>query len=58
VVLTFGIRHGAKTSQGHLVGENHDLKLNLRRAKALAQCTLSKDEYLKILRDKGLIREL
>jgi hypothetical protein len=55
IVLTFGIRHSKKTGQGHLVGENRDLKLNLTRAKALAACTFSKDEYFQVLKERGII---
>ena len=55
IILAFGIRHSRRTGQNHLVGENHELKLNLRRAKSLAACTLSKQEYFQILRDRGIL---
>lgn len=55
IVLTFGIRHGNNSNHGHLIGENHDLKLNATRANALAKCTMSKVEYIEVLREKGII---
>jgi hypothetical protein len=55
LVLTFGIRHGAKSGHGHLCGSNGDLKLNEKRVAALARCTMSKDEYFEVLRDRGLL---
>ncbi len=55
IVLTFGIRHGSKTGQGHLVGENHALKLNATKAVALARCNMTKDEYIEHLRERRII---
>jgi hypothetical protein len=55
LILQFGIRHGKKSKHGHLCGSNGDLKLNEIKVKALARCTLSKDEYFEILRSKGII---
>jgi hypothetical protein len=55
LVLWFGIRHGRTTGQGHLVGENHQLKLNATGALALARCTMTKDEYIQHLKDCGII---
>lgn len=55
LVLWFGIRHGRTTGQGHLVGENHQLKLNAQSALALARCTMSKDEYIQYLKARGII---
>jgi hypothetical protein len=55
LILTFGIRHGAKSGHGHLCGTNGDLKINEDRVAALARCTMSKDEYFKVLQDRGLL---
>jgi general stress protein YciG len=50
-ILEFGIRHGGKSSHGHLVGEkNGDLRLNASRAYNLATCTFSKLEYIDVLK--------
>ncbi len=57
IVLTFGIRHGSNTGQGHLVGENHALKLNATKAKALASCAMTKNEYIEHLREKSIIAD-
>jgi hypothetical protein len=57
LVLRFGIRHGRDSGHGHLVGENHDLKLSERDVFALAECTLSKIQYFKILVQKGVISD-
>ncbi len=55
LVLVFGIRHGKKGGHGHLEGENRDLKLNSARAVALARCTLSKEDYFEVLRERGVL---
>ncbi len=55
LILTFGIRNGSKSGHGHLVGEMGDLRLNGRKAKQLAECTMSKDEYVAHLTGVGLI---
>ena len=55
IILTFGIRHGSKSGHGHLVGEHGPLKLNAAKVSALAECTLSRDQYIEILKDKGII---
>jgi hypothetical protein len=55
IVLTFGIRHGAKSGHGHLCGSNRDLRMNEGRVVALARCTMSKDEYFDVLREKGVL---
>ncbi len=55
LILRFGIRHSKKSGQGHLVGENHELRLNATRALALAKCTMSKEEYIEHLKGRGLI---
>jgi len=55
LILTFGIRHGKNSGHGHLCGSNGDLKLSETRAVALARCTMSKDEYLQHLKDRGIL---
>lgn len=55
LILTFGIRHGSKSGHGHLVGEHGPLKLNAAKVSALAECTLSRDQYIEILQDRGII---
>ena len=55
LILRFGIRHGTRTGQGHLVGENHDLRLNATKVLDLARCIMTKDEYIEHLRVKGLV---
>ena len=57
IVLTFGIRHGSKTGQGHLVGENHALRLSATKAVALARCDMTKDDYIEHLRGKNIITD-
>jgi hypothetical protein len=57
IILVFGIRHGKKSGHGHLVGENHALKINGNKAVALAKCTLSCESYFDILRERGIIPE-
>ena len=57
LVLRFGIRHGSRTGQGHLVGQNHPLKLNATKALDLAHCTMSKDEYVEHLKSVGIIQD-
>ena len=57
IVLTFGIRHGSKTGQGHLVGKNHELKLSATKAIALARCDMTKDEYIEHLRERNIIAD-
>ena len=55
IILTFGIRHGSNTGQGHLVGENHPLKLNATKAQHLARCFMTKDQYFEHLRERNII---
>lgn len=56
LILVFGIRHGRKARHGFLAGENGPLKLNETKALALARCTLTKEQYIQILREKGFIQ--
>lgn len=53
-VLQFGIRRGSRKDQGHghIPGSIH---LNPRDALLLAQCPLSRDEWIRRMRDKRLI---
>lgn len=57
IIFTFGIRHGTRTGQGHLVGRNRDLRLSETQALALARCTITKEAYFDILRERGLLPE-
>jgi len=53
-ILDFGIRRGSRRDQGH----GHiprDIHLNLRDALSLAQCTLSYDQWIRRMKDKGVI---
>jgi hypothetical protein len=55
LILTFGIRHGAKSGHGHLCGTNGDLKLSESNVLALARCTMSKDQYFEVLKQRGIL---
>ena len=57
IVITFGIRHGSNTGQGHLVGKNHDLKLSATEAIALARCQMTKIQYFDHLKARGIISD-
>jgi hypothetical protein len=53
-IADFGIRRGSRRDQGH----GHipaDIHLNLREALSLAQCTLSREQWIQRMKDKGLI---
>ena len=52
LILNFGIRHGAKSKHGHLPRALH---LNQAQTVKLARCQISRDEYIEILRAKGLL---
>jgi hypothetical protein len=56
-IITFGIRHGAKSGHGHLVGRYGDLRLNETKVLKLANCTMSKDEYFQELMRIGEIED-
>ena len=54
LLASFGIRRGSKKDLGH----DHipsDLHIGPRDARRLAQCPLSRDGWLSILKDKGLL---
>jgi hypothetical protein len=55
LVLTFGIRHGPNSGHGHLCGANGDLKMNEANVVALARCTMTKEQYFDLLREKGVL---
>jgi hypothetical protein len=55
LIFEFGIRHGKRRPHGHLVGENNVLHLSETRAIAFARCSLKIEEYIQILRGKGVI---
>jgi hypothetical protein len=46
--------HGNKDLPGHLIRQQ--LKVNEKQFSGLISCTLSVDDYISILREKGLIR--
>ena len=53
-VADFGMRRGSRRDQGH----GHiprDIHLNLRDALSLAQCTLSYEQWIQRMKEKGLI---
>jgi hypothetical protein len=54
LIAHFGMRRGSEKDKGH----DHiikDLHLNPHKARLLAQCPLSKEQWLEILRVKGII---
>jgi hypothetical protein len=54
VIASFGIRRGSQRDQGH----DHiqrSLHLSPNKARLLAQCPLSKDGWLDILKEKRLL---
>ena len=53
-VADFGIRRGSRRDQGH----GHvprDIHLNLRDSLSLAECTLSYEQWIQRMTEKGLI---
>ena len=54
LVAYFGIRHGSDKEQGH-DHISRDLHVGPRDARLLAQCPLSREGWLDILRQKGQI---
>jgi hypothetical protein len=55
-VADFGIRRGSRRDQGH----GHiprDIHLSPRDTLALAECTLSYEQWIQRMKDKGLIEE-
>jgi hypothetical protein len=55
VILTFGIRHGKTGGHGHLCGSSGNLRLSEHKVVKLANCTMSKAEYIQHLKDIGEI---
>jgi hypothetical protein len=57
LIATFGIRRGSRKDQGHdhIPGKLH---LNARDCLSLAQCTMSYDQWIQRMKDKGLIEEV
>lgn len=54
LVATFGIRRGSKKEQSH----DHvpsSLHVSPNQARLLGQCPMSREEYIEVLRQKGLI---
>jgi hypothetical protein len=55
-ITEFGLRRGSKKDQGH----GHvpaSIYLSLRDALALAQCSLSYEDWVQRMKDKGVIKE-
>lgn len=55
IILTFGIRHGKKGGHGHLVGRYGNLRLSETKVQQLAACSMSRDDYIRHLKDIGEI---
>ncbi|HLG14539.1 MAG TPA: hypothetical protein VJH03_08570 [Blastocatellia bacterium] len=55
-VLQFGIRRGSRNDSGHDHLPNN-LHLHPRDALLLAQCPLSREEWLRRMKEKGLITD-
>jgi hypothetical protein len=54
LIASFGIRRGSSRDQGH----DHiskDLHLSPSKARLLAQCPLTPEKWLEIMREKGLV---
>jgi hypothetical protein len=56
-IFEFGIRHGSKSTHGHLCGENKVLHLSESNALSFSRCHITMNEYVRILREKGVIPE-
>jgi hypothetical protein len=54
LIADFGIRRGSNKEQGHDHVQK-DLHVTSRDAKLLAQCPLTREAWLDLLRDKGLL---
>jgi hypothetical protein len=55
IVVSFGIRHSKKAKNGHIPGE---LQIGPHQALNLANCPMSKEDYLEVLRGKGLLQKV
>jgi hypothetical protein len=55
LVLSFGIRHGRDSGHGHIP---KDMSLSQYDTVRMANCTMSKADYLIVLRDKGMIDKI
>ncbi len=54
IIASFGIRRGSEKDKGH----DHiprDLHIGPNKARLLGQCPMSRDEWISIMRAKGLI---
>ena len=55
LIASFGIRHGSRRNAGH----DHiprDIHFSPNKCRRLAECTLYREDWIKALREKGLIR--
>jgi len=55
-IATFGIRRGSEKDLGH-DHISRDLHLGPHKARMLAQCPLSREQWIEILRQKGLVSD-
>jgi hypothetical protein len=56
-IATFGIRRGSEKDLGH-DHISRDLHLGPHKARLLAQCPLTRDKWVQIMKEKGLIAEV
>ena len=54
LIVSFGVRRGSEKDKGH-DHISRDLHLGPHKARLLAQCPLSRDQWIEIMRAKGLI---
>ncbi len=52
LICSFGIRHARDVGHGHIPRE---LNISQHQAVKMANCTMSKDEYVAVMRTKGVI---
>jgi hypothetical protein len=55
-IAQFGLRRGSEKDLGH-DHVSRDLHLGPHKARLLAQCPLTRDQWIQIMRDKGLLSE-
>jgi hypothetical protein len=55
-IAQFGVRRGSEKDLGH-DHISRDLHLGPHKARLLAQCPLTRDQWIQIMREKGLITE-
>jgi hypothetical protein len=55
-IAQFGVRRGSEKDLGH-DHISRDLHLGPHKARLLAQCPLTRDQWIQIMREKGFITE-